>query len=65
MDDIDFKDLYEHNVDFKNYVDKYCFKNNIKKEQAFTHVIVIDYAKYLINPGKYMDWYLENKNLYK
>ena len=65
MSEKEFETFYKYNSDFKEYVDKYCAKNGIKKEEAFTHTLVMDYAKYLLNPGGYMDWYLENKEFYK
>lgn len=40
------KELYEKNYDFKEYVDKYCKKNNISIEEALEHYIVKDVAKY-------------------
>lgn len=38
--------LYEKNEDFKQYVDKYCKKTNITPEEAFTHYMIKDVARY-------------------
>lgn len=35
-----YKRLYDEDERFRQYVDKYCIKHNIKPETAFDHVIV-------------------------
>lgn len=38
--DIDLSALYDGNVDFKAYVDKYCTKHQITVEEALQHYLV-------------------------
>lgn len=40
--------LYEKNINFKEYVDKYCKKHNISVDQALDHHIVKDVAKHYL-----------------
>lgn len=40
--------LYEKNIDFKKYVDRYCKKHDISVDQALDHYIVKDVAKYYL-----------------
>ena len=45
----DFALEYKTNEDFKEYVDKYCKKHGIEKEEAFRHIIVQEYFNYLLH----------------
>lgn len=48
------KELYESNNDFKQYVDRYCVKQEIDREAAFEHSVIrnaFDYYKH-VNDGK-------------
>lgn len=40
-------EFYESNESFKHYVDRYCVKHQITKEQAFEVMLVKYYAEYL------------------
>lgn len=51
-------EMYENNEQFKRYVDRYAKDNNIIPAQAITHVMVKNYAEYLLNPGEKLDWVL-------
>lgn len=42
------ENLYDTNNDFKNYVEKYIFKHHVTLEEALKHVMVREYAKYLM-----------------
>jgi hypothetical protein len=39
------KNLYETNMDFKTYVDRYCTKHNLTVEQALEHRIIKLYGE--------------------
>ena len=45
------KELYETNVDFKAYVDKYMKKERKDLETVLSHHTVKDYAEYLKGRG--------------
>lgn len=45
---MNYQKMYEENRSFKGYVDRYCVKHNLTPEQAFTHLLVQYYAKYLV-----------------
>ena len=34
------EELYKKNKDFREYVDKYCTKHKVSKEQAFEHELI-------------------------
>lgn len=34
------EELYKTNKDFSEYVDKYCAKHKVTKEEAFSHLII-------------------------
>ena len=40
---------YNNNLEFKEYVDKYCAKHGIDVEEALTHKIVLEYLHFLLN----------------
>lgn len=40
MQNIDYTALYEENVDFKRYVDRYCVKHRISVAEALKHYLV-------------------------
>lgn len=40
MEPIDYTALYEHNEDFKRYVDRYCTKHRISVAEALQHYLV-------------------------
>lgn len=40
MEPIDYTALYEHNEDFKRYVDIYCVKHRISVAEALQHYLV-------------------------
>ena len=42
-------DMYEQDMDFKRYVNRYCAKHQIPVNEALTHVIVQDLASYYLN----------------
>ena len=42
-------EFYKTNQDFKDYVDKYCAKHHIDKDEAFTHSLVISAYEYYKN----------------
>ena len=37
---MNYEEYYDTNEDFKEYVDKYCVKHNVSKEEALKHNIV-------------------------
>ena len=39
--------LYEHDPDFKRYVDEWCRKHDLKKEQVFELNVLKEYEKWL------------------
>ena len=41
------EELYETNQDFKEYVDRYTQSKKITKEEALTHALIREYAKYI------------------
>ena len=46
-------DLYNHNKDFKEYVDKFAKKHNrLFPEDCFHDAIVINYAEFLLKGDK-------------
>lgn len=40
MESIDYTALYEHNEDFKRYVDRYCTKHRVSVAEALQHYMV-------------------------
>lgn len=52
------KELYETNIDFKTYVDKFSRDNNVTVEKALEYAVVKSYAEHLIKPSKKDDWIL-------
>ena len=44
-----YEEAYRDNSEFKEYVDKYCVKHRISKEEALTHKLVQEYLDYLLN----------------
>lgn len=42
-------DMYEQNMDFKMYVNRYCAKHQIPVNEALAHVMVRDVADYYLN----------------
>ena len=46
------KELYDKNEDFKDYVDAYCKKHEISKEEAFTHKLVMNVGEYYFEKSK-------------
>lgn len=40
--------LYNTNNSFRNYVEKYIFKHHVTLEEALKHVMVREYANYLM-----------------
>lgn len=40
---------FDHNTDFRNYVEKYIFTHHITLEEALKHSMVLEYALYLKN----------------
>lgn len=34
------REFYENNIDFREYVDRYCFKHCISVDVALTHLLV-------------------------
>ena len=40
MERVDYTALYEHNEDFKRYVDIYCVKHRISVAEALQHYLV-------------------------
>ena len=43
---MNYKEYYETNEDFKEYVDKYCVKHNITTDEAIKHYTVQFAADY-------------------
>ena len=43
-----YEDAYRDNLEFKEYVDKYCNQNKISVEEALTHKVVQEYLDYLL-----------------
>ena len=48
----EMKELYDKNEDFKDYVDAYCKKHEISKEEAFTHKLVMNVGEYYFEKSK-------------
>ena len=46
------KELYSNNEDFKDYVDAYCKKHEISKDEAFTHKIVVNVGEDYVEKSK-------------
>lgn len=38
-------ELYNHNADFREYVDRYCKSHNLHVEEALQHAIIKEVAK--------------------
>ena len=51
----DYKLLYETSKSFQVYVDRYCVKHNIPKENAFKHLLVRSYGDYIIKENRQYD----------
>ena len=49
---LDLAKYYEKHEGFKNYVDRYCVKEEVTKEEAFTHALVKETAQYYIEADK-------------
>ena len=45
-------ELYMSNADIHRYVDRYIAKERISIEEALTHKVVVEYAKYVIDRGE-------------
>lgn len=45
---MNLKEMYENNVEFKEYVDKYAANKCISVEQALEKAVVREYAEYLL-----------------
>lgn len=45
---MNLKEMYENNVEFKEYVDKYMTKHNKSLSEALSDAMVKDYAAYLL-----------------
>ena len=39
------KEFYNHNADFRDYVNSYCKKHKTSVEEALQHAIVLEVAK--------------------
>ena len=48
----EMKELYNQNEDFKDYVDAYCKKHEISKDEAFSHKIVVNVGEYYSEKSK-------------
>lgn len=46
------KELYGKNEDFRDYVDAYCKKHEISKDEAFSHKIVVNVGEYYSEKSK-------------
>ena len=44
--------LYEENEGFKQYVDRYCVKEEVTKDEAFTHSVVKNAYEYYKDDNK-------------
>ena len=49
---LDLAKYYEKHEGFKNYVDRYCVKEEVTKEEAFTHALVKETAQYYVEADK-------------
>ena len=48
----EMKDLYSKNEDFRDYVDAYCKKHEISKDEAFSRKIVVNVGEYYSEKSK-------------
>lgn len=48
----EMKELYGKNEDFRDYVDAYCKKHEISKDEAFSHKIVVNVGEYYSEKSK-------------
>lgn len=47
---LNLKDLYDNNEKFHEYVTRYIRDNALTLEQGFRHKVIINYARYVIDP---------------